>query len=160
MTTTYHKKCPLFGFNLGFGPFSKKEYTDEEMQKYCGYGTHYDSEKAKCVLSDDFCASLVLPSEQTYGERQATCAASACGLSFSNDKCNDGLRCRASDEETCLKNPGCSWEEFDCHPRKRGALSSSKIRTECGEMKKHIGILCDEGTRFNVFAGVCEKPYF
>jgi hypothetical protein len=165
MTNAYHKRCPLFGLDFGFGPFSKKEYTSEEMSEYCGYDTTFDSTVGKCVRNEvGHCDTIDLTGLTTYEDKSRMCESQACSGGF-GDKCNTPIfKCDVSGDDNaqrtaCDANPGCKWDPENimskCISSNRGVFASGSIRADCGSAKIRIHELCGDGTTYDSFGKVC-----
>ena len=162
----YHKQCPLFGLDLGFGPFKKVEYTTESMP-HCGYKTRYDTVSEKCVPENiSHCETVTdLSSLETYDEKILACASHACGTDFNGRTCRDFGICKdvkylpESEQETaCKSNPICKWfdnNSFDkCNIDRGPPISTdlngnAKITAECGKPQKFVRDLCAPGTVYS-----------
>ena len=169
MTNVYHKQCPLFGWDFGFGPFSKKEYTSEEMNEYCGYDTTFDSTVGKCVRNEvEHCATIDLTGLTTYEEKSKMCASQACSGGL-GDTCNTSIiTCNVTGDDTaqktaCDANPGCNWDPGNmmskCTTSNRGFFASESIRADCGMEKIKVHELCGDGTNYDSFGKVCSAAF-
>lgn len=159
----YHKKCPLFGWDIGFGPFKSIPYTESEMNEYCGYDARYDSTVGKCVPTDSFCKSVDVSSIDDDAERQIYCTERTCDYPHrgTENNCEDNfIYCFASTKETCEANPNCEFNPenvFKCSVKGgKGWFSSSMIRKNCGEPKVHTRELCGDGLTYKDFSRRCD----
>jgi len=166
----YHKKCPLFGLDIGFGPFKSITYTSDEMNEYCGYDAKYDSTVGKCVPTESFCKSVDVSSIDEYAARDTYCKERACYY-VTDNTCDDYFKNCDIDETknmqnrkgACEANPNCEFDPssiFECDVKGGKSLfSSSRIRKKCGEGKVKIEELCGDGLTYDYIMKRCDMKY-
>jgi hypothetical protein len=166
----YHKKCPLFGLDLGFTvpilniSFEKKAYTSEEMNDFCGYDTEFDVTTKKCIPKRSlYCESITIESNLDDIAKNEFCKTHACNFEPSSNKCKTVIECYtegddAARETACNNNPNCHWdpqEVFKCNPKTRGIFAPTTITENCDQPKVNISDLCGPGTSYNSLSKIC-----
>lgn len=170
--TSYVTRCPLWGFNLGIGPFSRRNATDDELRRACGRNTTWDTASRTCIpLQTQPCDAVDLthPRFDTFPTflLKGECQQNACGFDDTTRTCvADRYECRTGVQQAwCNANSNCEWvnDHIPCRYRTSvasGGTQSSlpEMRTGCGRDASvvSVGALCGAGTTLHPTRQLCE----
>ena len=159
----YVKKCPLWGLDLGIGPFKTVHYADAEVSsRHCGRNTTY--EDGHCVPTREPRACDGVRLEQPLHRpplhihvRRGWCHARGCSFDPSADACTDRRECQTNlDEGGCAaNNANCEWDAGRCALRSNRA-APTPLRAACDGTAVPPHALCGDGTKYDARRHMCE----
>ena len=170
---TYYKSCAFANIGFANGWFKHIEFTDNNMNEFCGYDAIYNKDKKKCVgksLNDAHCSSVHKSYPRQFSPhfdnlravRDDVCQKEGCGLSEDKRSCMSVAKCMTEqDKATCENDSNCT---FSDRCERKNKNSSDKVLQRCGFLgwfdntKVDVSSLCDERTTiYNVKYNVCDR---
>lgn len=163
---TYYKSCAFMNFDVPF--FKHNEYTDEDMNRFCGYESTYDSKQKKCVGNKDtYCSTIAgaifenLPRASKFRK----CNEMGCKVAIGNKECEMSTKCSILlSENACKQDPNCKWSSWLNECERDNVNLSNKVINRCGFFgwfdhdTIDVKSLCDESsTEYNTKFNVCDR---
>ena len=158
---SYVKKCPLWGWNLGFGPFRRIHYEDNEVATlYCGRNTSYEDGVCVPKKMTHTCETVSFVDHDPplhLHVKTGRCHMKGCSFDPGTNACTDERECQVNlDRSTCAtNNPNCKWDAGRCMIRSNRD-HPSPLRTSCGGTKLQPHDLCVDGASYNEIRHMCE----
>lgn len=171
---TYYKSCAFINIGFENGFFKHTKFSDDDMNKFCGYDAVYDANIKKCVgksPDDAHCSSVHKSYPQEFSDRldsleaarNSICMQEGCVLNMDDkSRCKPLVECMPeNDQTTCENDPNCAYSR-KC--KRKNENRSHKVLQECGffgwfdNKKVDVASLCDFGTTtYNSRYNVCDR---